>query len=782
MGWWYELQFKTNEDLSQFYSGLAEEFIPKDTNKRQPDVKRGLTSSSSLQQAWGGGTPVSISPSDQLIGFSNCNERGASTKHDRCSSFKEEEIEFAVFQPAIQAAAFPKDARFNIVVTEVVSPGLFFCQLGTVESLQNGAKLTQDMNSHYNAVSYPPFVPQKNNLCAALFAVSGDWCRAFIKGVSADGSVRVHYVDYGNSEMVPPASLRPLLQQFSFDALPFSALRCSLANIASRDASAWSDEAMSFVKTWLQLFSRYSVRLVGKRIGKLFLDVAAEKTGESVSQALVNQGLARAIVKVDHTKNQDDEKTGLPRGQFDWHSATPLESLVYHPAIQSATLPQDKSLFDVMVTEITKSGLFFIQVADLDTAQNLKKLSEELNAFYHSSKPTPHQLEPNQFCAAHFTGTGDWCRALIKEISSQRLVEVQYVDYGNTEKLPMSSIQPLMENFTTFSFFALPCSLANITKPESPGWSDEALKLIKEAIPLFRRQSAKVVGKRRGMLFVDFMISKDPPQYLSQLLVNEGLAQRSSRGNRQGGESRREFQREFSQPQEVSLSVNSASLSSPLGDLESSVFEPAIQSVAVLESFDAMITDIASPHLLFIQILTHEKVQSFKQLSEDLNAHYTDASYPPFQPQSNLMCVGLFSGSGDWCRAFIESVRPDGSVHVHYLDYGNSEVLLSSQVRPLAKDFQQSPPMALRCSLSGICPVHSSGWSEAARELVLSQVPLFSRVKVKVIRKGNGWLVIDATSPNSPSQETLSKFLVSQGIAQWQDFPSPPRKQMQSMA
>lgn len=684
-----------------------------------------------------------------------------------------------MFEPAIQAAPLPQDAIFDILVTEVVSPGLIYCQLGTVESIQNGAKLSQDMNSHYNTVNYPPFVPYENNLCAAHFAKSGDWCRAFIKGVCSDGSVYVHYVDYGNTEMVLPARLRPLLQQFSFDALPFSALRCSLANILSLDASGWSDEAMAFVQAHLLAFNRYSVRLVGRRRGKLFLDIKAEEG--SVSQALVNQGLARAMVKANHTQNlavresrlnmqrsrqASDNQTGLPRGLHERHKASPLEALVYHPAIQSAMLPPDESLFDVMVTEVTKSGLFFVQVGDLDTAQNLKKLSEELNAFYHLSQPTSYRPQPNQFCAAHFTETGDWCRAFIKDIDSDNFVKVHYIDYGNAEKLPMSSIQPLMDNFTTSPSFALPCSLANITQPESPGWADEAIKLIKENVSLSQRVSAKLVGKRRGILLVDFIISQDPPLYLSQLLLNEGFAQTSTRGDRQDGDTRREIQREHS--------------SSPLGGLESHVFEPAIQSVAVLDSFDAMLTNVASPDSIFIQILSPEKVQSLAQLSADLNAHYNGTSYPPFHAQTNLMCAGLFSGS-DWCRAFIDSMTPDGLVHVHYLDYGNSEVLSLLQVRPLAKNFQLLPPMALKCSLSGIRPVQSSGWSDSAGGALLSQVPLLSHIKVKVIRKESGSLVIDATSPDSPGQETLSQFLISQGMAQWQDVPSSAREHVQPL-
>lgn len=635
------------------------------------------------------------SPQLPLSPRSGCT--GVSARNVFSSSFKEDGVESTVFEQAIQAT-LPQDVRFDVLVTEVVSPGLIYCQLGTVESLQNVAKLTQDMNSHYNAVSYSPFVPHEKSLCAAYFAESGDWCRAFIKEVSINGSVHVHYVDYGNTEMVPPIRVRPLLPLFSFDALPFSALRCSLANIASCDGSGWSDEAVAFVKARLPLFSLYSVRLVGKQKGKLFLDVIAKERGGSVSKVMVNQGLARAMVNVS-------DKPCI---------VSPLESLVYQPAVQSARLPQDRSLFDVMVTEVTNSGVFFIQVADYDTAQNLKNLSEDLNTFYHSSKPTSFEPQPNQLCAAHFAKTGDWCRALVSEICSDGLVQVHYVDYGNTEKIPISTIQPLMDNFTASPFFALPCSLANITQPESPGWADEAMELIKENVPMFQRLSAKLVGKRRGMLFVDFMISKDHPRYLSELLLHEGFAERLTRVNRQGGETRREIQRNLSRPQDESPSANSVATSCVEADLMSNVSEAAYQSIQVLDSFDAMLTNVVSPDLLFIQALRREKFGSSKQLSEGF-------TNPP----------------------------------------------------PAVED--------LKCSLSGIRPAYSSGWSDAARELILSQVPLFSRVNVNVIRKENGSLVIDATPQNSPKQETVSQFLVSQGIARWEDLPSSSKKHVQPL-
>ena len=97
-----------------------------------------------------------------------------------------------MFEPAIQAAALLPDV-LDVFVLEAISPGLLFS--GSVESSQNSAKLTQDMNEHYNAVSYPPFYPRENDFCAALFTKSEDWCRAFIKGTSPDGTVYIHLME-----------------------------------------------------------------------------------------------------------------------------------------------------------------------------------------------------------------------------------------------------------------------------------------------------------------------------------------------------------------------------------------------------------------------------------------------------------------------------------------------------------------------------------------------------------------------------------------------------------
>lgn len=463
-----------------------------------------------------------------------------------------------------------------------------------------------------------------------------------------------------------------------------------------------------------------------------------------------------------------------PREKIEKRGLSLLESSVFRPAIQKATLPQDTSFFNALLTEVAKEGLFFIQVADHETAQRLKTLSEDMNAHYNSAKSSFFHPQPNQLCAALFAETEDWCRAFIKDVTPDGSVDVHYVDFGNTETLPVSSVQSLLERFTNVPFFALPCSLAQISQPDPPGWSDQTMAFISEQLPLFSCTNVRLVEKGCDVLHIDFVLSKDPPQSLSHLLLKEGLALRSliretglaqQDGHLQGQGPLRPLSQQ---------SARSTASSGKAADIVSCVFEPALKALEGRDVFDAMLTHVSSPSSFFIQVLQRDNVESLERLSADLNAHYNSVRYPPFQAQTNKMCVGLFSESDDWCRGFIDCVNLDGTGHVHYLDYGNSEVLPFSKMRPLEARFQQLSPMALKSSLNGVFPTQSNGWSDNARESFLSVAPLNSLLKVRVIGSESGLLLVDAISPNSSSQVSLSQFLVSQGLAS----ANPPLDQL----
>lgn len=59
----------------------------------------------------------------------------------------------------------------------------------------------------------------------------GNWYRALVRNVASHGNIKVHFVDYGNTEEVPLANIRQISS--SFLTLPFQGIKCWLSGGSS---------------------------------------------------------------------------------------------------------------------------------------------------------------------------------------------------------------------------------------------------------------------------------------------------------------------------------------------------------------------------------------------------------------------------------------------------------------------------------------------------------------------------------------------------------------------
>ena len=195
-----------------------------------------------------------------------------------------------VFIPAIESAVLPAAREpFDIILTEVVTPGLMYAHLPRVAPAL--AELSQAMNSHYRSANYPRTDVQEGQLYAALFAETNDWCRAVVKSFAPHDRVSVLYVDFGNMEMLTASQLRPLEERFR--SLPFSALRCSLAYL--KLGVRWSEEAIAFVKSTLLPFGSFTAKIARKKRELLFVDITHPGNPDTtVSQHLIDKNWARS--------------------------------------------------------------------------------------------------------------------------------------------------------------------------------------------------------------------------------------------------------------------------------------------------------------------------------------------------------------------------------------------------------------------------------------------------------------------------------------------------------
>ena len=94
-----------------------------------------------------------------------------------------------------------------------------------------------------------PGPPKAGDWVAAQFTEDGDWYRAKVRRNDREKEqAEVVYVDYGNSEMLPWASLRPLTQpQFSGQTLRPQAVDAVLSLLQFPTSEDYLEDAVGFV-------------------------------------------------------------------------------------------------------------------------------------------------------------------------------------------------------------------------------------------------------------------------------------------------------------------------------------------------------------------------------------------------------------------------------------------------------------------------------------------------------------------------------------------------------
>eukprot|EP00095_Tigriopus_kingsejongensis_P000961 maker-scaffold83_size396513-snap-gene-1.19 protein:Tk00961 transcript:maker-scaffold83_size396513-snap-gene-1.19-mRNA-1 annotation:"tudor and kh domain-containing protein" len=141
----------------------------------------------------------------------------------------------------------------------------------------------------------------------------------------------------------------------------------------------------------------------------------------------------------------------------------------------------DKSMA-VYVSAIGDPGLFYVQKVG-PRSIDLDKLVEEMTSFYDQStnkdKYRMKEAESGDLIAAQFEGDGRWYRAKVVKVIQDEYdearvdLDLDFVDFGDCIRKPISEIRNLKTNFLRLNFQAIRCSLAN-TKPCGDSWSDEA--------------------------------------------------------------------------------------------------------------------------------------------------------------------------------------------------------------------------------------------------------------------------------------------------------------------
>lgn len=158
---------------------------------------------------------------------------------------------------------------------------------------------------------------------------------------------------------------------------------------------------------------------------------------------------------------------------------------------------------EVCVTHVIHPHQFWVML--IENWPKLQDLTEDMRQFYSTRESARYKMpgcfvSVGQACCALYED-GQWYRGLVVGIQSVDSIEVFYVDYGNTARLPLSSLRVLRSQFINLPAQALPSKLAYVQpfggcKEWSPGSTHRFYRLTKN----YKQLVAIVCGVKEGTL------------------------------------------------------------------------------------------------------------------------------------------------------------------------------------------------------------------------------------------------------------------------------------------
>ncbi|KAI3402527.2 hypothetical protein KGF56_004619 [Candida oxycetoniae] len=376
--------------------------------------------------------------------------------------------------------------------------------------------------------------------------------KTFLNGFKQKGRITGYYVEF-----VPNATRVKLFNPK--DGMKLTLILSGLSNEKS-DASTEGTDFLN--RKYLQRpveFEIFGTDKLGSFIGNLFANANALVP---VQVQLLQQGLVKihdfainsnpqASAMIQAEDQAKEEKKGLwknydaaeAESQLAASSNTATNTNTTATTTTTTTTTNTSTVkpkfFDIEVVGIELPGVISFHMADSKTKQIFTSFKQQFQQF-HSQQPSASKLsqdlpvnydkapKKNELVSAKFSEDGKYYRAKFLGLDkATNKYQVIHLDYGNKDKVPLSSLRYLPSKFNLAAYpqFAHTATLQNLKLP--PGYLEDAIcaledltydkKLVISALP---GQDAEY----NGVLYDAEISLKDASYTINKELVREGLA------------------------------------------------------------------------------------------------------------------------------------------------------------------------------------------------------------------------------------------------------------------
>ncbi|XP_072312993.1 tudor domain-containing protein 1 [Eucyclogobius newberryi] len=404
------------------------------------------------------------------------------------------------------------------------------------------------------------------------------------------------------------------------------------------------------------------------------------------------------------------------------------------------------------VVEFHSPGRFFILAQSKEILEALQTITTELQKTYSIPTATAHTPVVGEVCAVQYSCDMNWYRGLMKNVAAyQNTAHVLYIDFGNEENVPFERIQPLTSKLQQFGPCAFECCIAEVV-PATAVWSGKCCITVRQLLE-GKTVTVKVLDTvENGCVHaVDIVFSRG--NTLSSFLLEHEYAIKEA-VNKPPSE------------QDINAMVNTSMENfkrRSIGKDDNSwaqVPEPLTQAVG--DSFSVVVTHLLAPDKIVVQKVDNAGViQDLQMKLRDYCSQVPESSH--FRPAPGTVCCALFSEDKQWYRVKILGYSSEDRVCVGYLDFGNSEDVFLSSLRPVTQSLLDIPLQAMTCCLAGVQPVEEN-WSEEC--LLALQTRISNRIlRMEIQGAQEGTALVAIIDEASDPQGNIAELLISAGFA-----------------
>ncbi|KAH6922415.1 hypothetical protein HPB50_013528 [Hyalomma asiaticum] len=337
----------------------------------------------------------------------------------------------------------------TVVVVKSLSE--FYCQLSRNDDQLNS--LVEMLSNVAEVPILPPAMRKVGTACCALYSEDGEWYRGVIRELHPGGAM-VFFVDYGNVENVVDTGLKQLPD--ALRSIPGQAVACKLSGASAVDAAAATARLDEIL-----IEQEVTIKVHGCGYDKIHDVDVILPTGVNARDQLAQEGLLQS----PGTPAFSSQPPAPSPQMAPTHVApAPVSSPeLYHVGgFQYPALTEGLPV-SVQVCWVLNAGEVYVQLTE--SVKVLDELMDDLQAYYASfGDSVGNDVRPGQACVAIYSEDQLWYRARVVHAKGG-LLGVQYVDYGNCEEIPESSVRQMLAKYAELPAQAIRCRIQSVAPP-----------------------------------------------------------------------------------------------------------------------------------------------------------------------------------------------------------------------------------------------------------------------------------------------------------------------------